>query len=277
MTDSNIESEKTEDMLSEENQEQESKVFEYFDKVDKSIKPRIEEELKVLYELCKIDEDLKDIDDEKGDLPDRINEQKAILEKMWEQLDSKTAELAKLKDEEGTLRKTIKKSEDKITKYDEQKYNAKSNKEYDTIMKSIDTQYGTIEKGEKRLKELSDIEEILSNEIDELRTSSDEIADELKTNENSLKELDEKYSQEELELKNKKENLIVRLEEHIKKLYERINSVMKGSAVAVVRRGNCSGCFNSIPPQREIEIRSAAKLYTCQSCGRILVDEKLIL
>ncbi|HRE40056.1 MAG TPA: C4-type zinc ribbon domain-containing protein [Ignavibacteria bacterium] len=276
MTVNNIENEKPEEMNSEDNVEKESKVYEYFEAVDKSIKPRIEEELKILYELCKIDEDLKDIDDEKGDLPDRISEQKVTLDKIWEELDSKTAELAKLKDEEGSLRKTIKKGEDKIAKYDEQKYNAKSNKEYDTIMKSIDTQYETIEKGEKRLKDLSEIEEILSNEIQELRASSDEISADLKSNEDSLQELDEKYSQEELELKNKKEKLTVRLEDHIKKLYERINKTMKGSAVAVVRRGNCSGCFNSIPPQREIEIRSAAKLYTCQSCGRILVDEKLI-
>ncbi|HCA43350.1 MAG TPA: hypothetical protein DEP28_08880 [Bacteroidetes bacterium] len=275
MTDINTDKENSEETQNSENQ-QESKVFEYFETVDKSIKPRIEEELKILYELCKIDEDLKDIDDEKGDLPERINEQKNALEKYWEELDAKTAELAKLKDEEGGLRKTIKKCEDKIAKYDEQKYNAKSNKEYDTIMKSIDTQYETIEKGEKRLKDLSEIEEILSNEIEELRSTSDEISNDLNSNENSLKELDEKYSQEELELKNKKENLMVRLEDHIRNLYERINKTMKGSAVAVVRRGNCSGCYNSIPPQREIEIRSAAKLYTCQSCGRILVDEKLI-
>lgn len=275
MTDNNTDKENSEETQNSDNQ-QESKVYEYFEAVDKSIKPRIEEELKILYELCKIDEDLKDIDDEKGDLPERINEQKNSLEKFWEELDAKTAELAKLKDEEGGLRKTIKKCEDKIAKYDEQKYNAKSNKEYDTIMKSIDTQYETIEKGEKRLKDLSEIEEILSNEIEELRNTSDEISNDLNSNENSLKELDEKYSQEELELKNKKENLMVRLEDHIRNLYERINKTMKGSAVAVVRRGNCSGCYNSIPPQREIEIRSAAKLYTCQSCGRILVDEKLI-
>lgn len=275
MTDNNTDKENSEETQNSDNQ-QESKVYEYFETVDKSIKPRIEEELKILYELCKIDEDLKDIDDEKGDLPERINEQKNSLEKFWEELDAKTAELAKLKDEEGGLRKTIKKCEDKIAKYDEQKYNAKSNKEYDTIMKSIDTQYETIEKGEKRLKDLSEIEEILSNEIEELRNTSDEISNDLNSNENSLKELDEKYSQEELELKNKKENLMVRLEDHIRNLYERINKTMKGSAVAVVRRGNCSGCYNSIPPQREIEIRSAAKLYTCQSCGRILVDEKLI-
>lgn len=275
MTDNNTDKENSEETQNTENQ-QESKVYEYFETVDKSIKPRIEEELKILYELCKIDEDLKDIDDEKGDLPDRINEQKNALEKYWEELDAKTAELAKLKDEEGGLRKTIKKCEDKIAKYDEQKYNAKSNKEYDTIMKSIDTQYEIIEKGEKRLKDLSEIEEILSNEIEELRNISDEISNDLNSNENSLKELDEKYSQEELELKNKKENLMIRLEDQIRNLYERINKTMKGSAVVVVRRGNCSGCYNSIPPQREIEIRSAAKLYTCQSCGRILVDEKLI-
>jgi hypothetical protein len=50
----------------------------------------------------------------------------------------------------------------------------------------------------------------------------------------------------------------------------------KGEAAAIVRKGNCSGCYNSIPPQRVIEIKTAEKVFTCQSCGRILISEELI-
>jgi len=68
----------------------------------------------------------------------------------------------------------------------------------------------------------------------------------------------------------------VELSEDIVNLYERINGTYKGEAVAVVRKGNCSGCYNSIPPQRVLEIKSAEEIFQCQSCGRILVDETQI-
>ena len=70
--------------------------------------------------------------------------------------------------------------------------------------------------------------------------------------------------------------LLKQLDDDKKNLYNRINSSFKGEAIAVVRKENCSGCFNSIPPQRVIEIRSAQKIFTCQSCGRILIDESLV-
>ncbi|HAX47826.1 MAG TPA: hypothetical protein DCX92_02460, partial [Bacteroidetes bacterium] len=58
--------------------------------------------------------------------------------------------------------------------------------------------------------------------------------------------------------------------------YERISSVKYGEAVAVVRKGSCLGCYSSIPPQKAIEIRTADKFYSCESCGRILIAEEII-
>ncbi|MEO6693834.1 MAG: C4-type zinc ribbon domain-containing protein, partial [Ignavibacteria bacterium] len=91
-----------------------------------------------------------------------------------------------------------------------------------------------------------------------------------------LNELDEQYMQEESVLKEKRSHLTVKLSENSLYLYEKINGMYNGEATAIVRKGNCSGCYNSIPPQRVIEIRSADKIYTCQSCGRILISEELI-
>ena len=56
--------------------------------------------------------------------------------------------------------------------------------------------------------------------------------------------------------------------------YTRIRaSVHNHLAVVSVYDGNsCGGCFNTITPQRLIEIASGTKLVICEHCGRIIVD-----
>jgi predicted nucleic acid-binding Zn-ribbon protein len=98
----------------------------------------------------------------------------------------------------------------------------------------------------------------------------------LKENQALLADLDKEHEEEELELNEKRNKLLPGLSDNVRSLYEKINGTFRGEAVALVRKGNCSGCYNSIPPQREIEIKTGEDIFLCQSCGRILVDESLI-
>ena len=55
--------------------------------------------------------------------------------------------------------------------------------------------------------------------------------------------------------------------------YEKIrNNARNGLAVVTVERDACGGCFNKIPPQRQLDIGSRKKVIVCEYCGRILVD-----
>ena len=66
------------------------------------------------------------------------------------------------------------------------------------------------------------------------------------------------------------------IEERLLAAYKRIrSSVRNGLAVVAVERDACGGCFNSIPPQRQSEIRLHKKIIVCENCGRILVDADL--
>ena len=174
------------------------------------------------------------------------------------------------------LSKENKKSEEIISKYDEQKYSVKSNKEYDDIVKSIDTNFVSVEKNEKRIKEIiAEIEEH-TTKADDYKKRFEEESKELEESQSKLDELNKQYEEEEKQLNDKRKTLLKQLDEDKQNLYNRINNSFKGEAIAIVRKENCSGCFNSIPPQRVIEIRSAQKIFTCQSCGRILIDDSLI-
>ncbi|HLT24796.1 MAG TPA: C4-type zinc ribbon domain-containing protein [Ignavibacteria bacterium] len=254
----------------------ETRVVEY--SMQETIQPiqQIQDKLLVFYELAKVDSELTEIEEEKGDLPHTIKTQEANI-KSYEAFISENEKIIdKLDTEEQTLTKENEASEAIINKYDEQKYSVKSNKEYDDIVKAIDTNFVIVEKNEKRIKEILSEIEALSTKVDDYKKRLEEESKELEENRSKLDELNQQYEDEEKELNQKREKLIKQLDEDKKNQYNRINKSYKGEAIAVVRKENCSGCFNSIPPQRVIEIRSAQRIFTCQSCGRILIDETLL-
>jgi predicted nucleic acid-binding Zn-ribbon protein len=178
--------------------------------------------------------------------------------------------------EEKKLQKENKEIDEKTNKYDDQKYNVKNNKEYDEIMKSIDSLFEIEENNEKRLKEIHILKIDTETETIALEKSKEEFKAELTASENLLDELTKQYKDEEGELFERRKSKLAKLDEDLRNLYERINGSLRGEATAIVRRGNCSGCYNSVPPQREIEIKIAEEIFTCQSCGRILIDESLV-
>ena len=57
--------------------------------------------------------------------------------------------------------------------------------------------------------------------------------------------------------------------------YQKVRgNVRNKMAVVTVVRGACGGCFNKIPPQRQLDIDESRKIVVCEYCGRILVSSK---
>ncbi|MBL7129179.1 MAG: hypothetical protein ISS16_09380 [Ignavibacteria bacterium] len=256
--------------------ESESKVLEFFEESSKGKSPNLSENLILFNNLTKIDGELEEIEEVKGDLPEKIKTLEGKVKDIENKISVNQIKIKELSNEENELGDENILSEERMEKYDEQKYNVRSNKEYDDIMKAIDSCFEIVEKNEERIKEIKTIKEEMNIETEELKTNDEEVKKELEENQKSLNELNIQFEKEEIELKNKRDEILSKVGAENKHLYEKLNGTYKGEATAIVRNGNCSGCFNSIPPQREIEIRSALEIFTCQSCGRILIDESLI-
>ena len=59
--------------------------------------------------------------------------------------------------------------------------------------------------------------------------------------------------------------------------YKRIReNALNGLSVVMIERDACGGCFNKIPPQRQLDIRTRKKIIVCEFCGRILVDASIM-
>ena len=181
-----------------------------------------------------------------------------------------------LNSEKDKLTASNKKTEERVTKFEEQKYSAKNNKEYDDIMKTIDAGLQEMEGFEKRVKDLTNEIKAAIDSNTELTAKLEEMKNDLKEKEGTLSELDENYKSEEDEMKGNYDTLLKKLDTEDKNLYLRLKKMFKGEVTAIVRKGNCTGCYNSIPPQKVIEINAAEKVFTCESCGRILISEDVI-
>lgn len=72
------------------------------------------------------------------------------------------------------------------------------------------------------------------------------------------------------------EKAAAKIDDRLLAAYKRIRrNVHNGLAVVTVKRDACGGCFNRIPPQRQMDIRMNKKIIVCEYCGRILVSNQL--
>jgi uncharacterized protein len=237
----------------------------------------VEERLRALYSLQLVDSEIDKIKTLRGELPLEVQD-------LEDEIAGLETRLGNLKEEVVNLEKSVSKKHNEITdaealikKYEEQQKNVRNNREFDSLSKEIEYQNLEIELFNKKIKEFN-------FQIDEKKVvigESEVTLSERKTDlENKKSELDEIISdtqKEEEGLYKKLETIEEIIEDRLLTAYKRIRSnARNGLAVVPVQRDACGGCFNQIPPQRQLDIKSRKKIIVCEYCGRILVDDEII-
>lgn len=237
----------------------------------------VEERLRALYSLQLVDSEIDKIKTLRGELPLEVQD-------LEDEIAGLETRLGNLREEVVTLDKAVSKknieiseAESLIKKYEEQQKNVRNNREFDSLSKEIEFQNLEIELFNKKIKEFTvQIEEKKLVINDSEVTLKDRQSD----LENKKAELDEIISdtqKEEEGLYKKSEKIQTVIEERLLTAYKRIRSnARNGLAVVPVQRDACGGCFNQIPPQRQLDIKSRKKIIVCEYCGRILVDDEII-
>lgn len=227
--------------------------------------------LKRLIDLQRIDSELSEINNLRGDLPiqvGRLNDEVEETENNIKEIEDKVRAYKK---EHGILEMEIKALEGKQKKYQMQLFEVKTNREYDAVTHEIETVKANIGKKETRLIELMDLEEEIQKTIQETKEELKSLQDKLKGRRTELKKRMEETEKDELSLKDKRQKVLKDLTPRIIGTYERIRNAKNGLAVVPVARNACGGCYKTLPPQRILEIRDMDRLHICEVCGRILV------
>jgi predicted nucleic acid-binding Zn-ribbon protein len=237
----------------------------------------VEERLRALFSLQLVDSEIDKIKTLRGELPLEVQDLEDEIAGLETRLGNLREEVVNLEKSVAKKNNEITESENLIKKYEEQQKNVRNNREFDSLSKEIEYQRLEIELYNKKIKEflfqidekkvvISESETILSDrksDLDNKRSELDEIISDTQKEEEGLYKKSEKI-----------ESLI---EERLLTAYKRIRTnARNGLAVVPVKRDACGGCFNQIPPQRQLDIRSRKKIIVCEYCGRILVDDEII-
>lgn len=236
----------------------------------------MENKLRYLYALQIIDLKLDELEELKGDLPEIVNQLTGRIETLKaksKELDS-NFKTNKIKSDEADTE--IIDLTEKIEKYKKQHYQVKSNKQYDALTREVENAEKLIEQLTKDIDVYDGNSLNAKEELQKVKDELKELVDELEDRQKELDEVTAENEEEELKYKHEREKLIVRINKEDRQLYERIRKAKSGTAVVAVKRNACSGCYNSVPPQKMVELRQNEKLFTCEHCGRILVSDKIV-
>ena len=232
----------------------------------------MQEKIAALYELQKIDSQIDEINKIKGELPlevqdleDEIaglNTRIANIEAEIEELNSLSKQRSREKDQAQML----------IAKYKEQQNNVRNNREFDAITKEIEYQELEIELADKRLKEYAAGIKVKKSALADAQAVVEERTMDLTAKKGELDSIEAETAEQVAALEKKAVSAKTKIDERLLTAYNRIRrNVHNGLAVVTVRRDACGGCYNRIPPQRQVDIRQGKKLIVCEYCGRILV------
>ena len=234
----------------------------------------VEEKLQNLYELQRIDTEIDKIKTLRGELPLEVQDLEDEIAGLETRIENLKVELGELDKTSSTRKMDIKKAEEAIKKYSEQLDNVRNNREYDALSKEIEFQKLEIELQEKRIREAQKAKAEKEALMEESKKRYEDKVSDLEAKKGELNDIINETHKDEESLQTKSEELAATIDERLLTAYRRIRSnARNGLAVVTVDRDACGGCFDKIPPQRQLDIRSRKKIIVCEYCGRILIDK----
>lgn len=236
----------------------------------------VEEKLETLYKLqttlSAIDEkralrgelplEVQDLEDEIAGLNTRVEKIKDEIEDFQQAVTQKKAEIAA--------------AQISVKKYNEQLDDVQNNREYDTLKKEIEFQTLEIELCNKKIREAATKVEERKSDLKRAEEQIDDRKQALEEKKNELDEIIEETRAEEERLRDKAKDLEMKVEPRLLTSFKRIRkNARNGLGIVYVQRDACGGCFNKIPPQRQLDIKMHKKIIVCEYCGRIMIDPEL--
>lgn len=236
----------------------------------------VEEKLSTLYQLQTMMTEIDKIKTLRGELPLEVQDLEDEIAGLETRLQNYQTEI---KDFEAAIveqKNKITESTGLIEKYKGQLDNVRNNREFDSLSKEIEFQGLEIEFAEKKIREFKETAEVKKGEVGEIAENLDGRKGDLTQKKSELDEIVSETRQEEEKLREKAKKLEGIIEPRLLTAFKRIRKgARNGLAVVYIQRDACGGCFNKIPPQKQMDIKLRKKIIVCEYCGRIMIDPEL--
>ncbi|MDR1583648.1 MAG: C4-type zinc ribbon domain-containing protein [Prevotellaceae bacterium] len=233
----------------------------------------VERKLRLLYEIQLIDSEIDNIRTLRGELPNEVRTLEDDIVGFETRISNIQVDVKKAEGIISQRKLDIENSKSLIKKYEEQQKNVRNNREFESLSKEMEFQSLEIELSEKKIREAENIISEKKTLEDETKKSLEERKKDLAAKKQELEKIVTNTEKEEKTLENKSAEYKQIIEPRLLNAYERLRkNARNGLAVVEVKRDSCGGCFNKIPPQRQVDIKMGKRLISCEYCGRILVN-----
>ncbi len=236
----------------------------------------VEERLTALYQLQVVSSEIDRIRTVRGELPLEVQELGDNLEGKKTRMERFEEQIARNKRNEDQANENIRTAKGMIEKYKQHLNDVRNDKEYDAISKELENLDLDVLKYEKAIREYKEDSKFVMEDIEALKVEYGEAQSVYDSKKKELDDIIADTRSEEERLRIKAKELEEVIDSRLLSAFKRTRkSTHNGLAVAPIERNACSGCFNLIPPQRVIDVRSHKKIIACEYCGRVLIDEEL--
>lgn len=236
----------------------------------------VESRLKSLYELQTVLTEIDRIKTIRGELPLEVKDLEDNLEGLHTRIGNYNAEIDQLKQKLAAAKAKIADAQDKIIRYKEQLDNVRNNREFDLLSKEVEFQTLEIELAEKHINEYGRLIDTRQADIAATEVKISDSEHVLAEKKKELEEIVSETRQDEERLRQQAKELEPKIDERTLAAFKRIRkNARNGLGVVYIQRNACGGCFNRIPPQKQLEIKMHKKIIVCEYCGRILIDPAL--
>jgi predicted nucleic acid-binding Zn-ribbon protein len=236
----------------------------------------VEEKLKTLFQLQTT---LSHIDEKRavrGELPLEVEDLENELEGLNVRMEKLNKEIRDLKDAISKRSADIEQAKMSVERYKDQLNEVKNNREYDTLTKEIEFQQLEIELCGKKIREAEMRIQDRQADREKVEMLIEDRERDLDDKRSELDEIMLETREEEDLLKIKAKDLELKIETRLLQSFKRIRkNARNGLGIVYVNRDACGGCFNKIPPQRQLDVKMHKKIIVCEHCGRILIDPEL--
>ena len=236
----------------------------------------VEQKLKTLYQLQTTLSEVDKIKTLRGELPLEVQDLEDEIAGFTTRLNKYEEEVASREADIEMKQHKIAEAKSLMDRYQEQQKDVKNNREYDMLSKEIEFQTLEIEVQNKKIGEARAGIEKRLQEIEECKAVLDERQQALAEKKAELDDIVAETKAQEEKLREKGKTLEVQIEPRLLTAFKRIRKNSRnGLGIVYVQRDACGGCFNKIPPQRQLDIRMRKKIIVCEYCGRIMIDPEL--
>lgn len=236
----------------------------------------VEQRLRALYELQTILSEIDRIKTVRGELPGEVRDLEDNIEGLHTRIDKFRTEIEDLRVKSTQEKNKIEAAQAQIATYKQQLDNVRNNREFDLLSKEIEFQTLEIQLSEKRINQYAREIETKTADIENAELTLTDRNHSLAEKRQQLEEIVSETKKDEERLRLQAKEIEPKIDARTLTAFKRIRkNARNGLGVVYIQRNACGGCFNRIPPQKQMEIKMHKKIIVCEYCGRIMIDPEL--